>query len=50
MRGFIVEFATFLIERRKFWLLPVIIVMALLGGLMVLTEGSALSPLIYTIF
>ena len=50
MRGFIFEFATFLIERRKFWLLPVIIVMALLGGLMMLTEGSTLSPLIYTVF
>ena len=50
MRSFIAELASFLIERRKFWLLPVIIVMALLGGLMILTEGSALSPLIYTIF
>ena len=50
MRGFIGELAGFLIQRRKFWLLPVIIVMALLGGLMILTEGSALSPFIYTIF
>jgi hypothetical protein len=50
MRSFISELTMFLIHRRKFWLLPVVIVMALLGGLMVLTEGSALSPLIYTIF
>jgi hypothetical protein len=50
MRSFIAELTMFLIQRRKFWLLPVILVMALLGGLMILTEGSALSPLIYTIF
>lgn len=50
MRSFVAELTMFLIQRRKFWLLPVILVMALLGGLMVLTEGSALSPLIYTIF
>lgn len=50
MRSFIAELTAFLIERRKFWLLPIVIVMALLGGLMILTEGSALSPLIYTIF
>jgi hypothetical protein len=50
MRSFIGELAVFLIQRRKFWLLPVVIVMALLGGLMLLTEGTALSPFIYTIF
>jgi len=50
MRSFIAELTMFLIQRRKFWLLPIVILMALLGGLMILTEGSALSPLIYTIF
>ncbi len=36
--------------RKKFWLLPVSFMMVLLGGLVVLTEGSAMTPIIYTIF
>jgi hypothetical protein len=36
--------------RKKFWLLPVIIVMGLLGGLLILTQGSAIAPFIYTLF
>jgi hypothetical protein len=37
-------------ERKKFWLAPIIIVMLLLGGLIVLTQGSAIAPFIYTLF
>jgi hypothetical protein len=37
-------------ERRKFWLLPILVMMALLGGLIVLSQGSALAPFIYTLF
>ena len=37
-------------ERKKFWLLPIVIVMLLFGGLMVLTQGTALAPFIYTLF
>lgn len=48
--GFIAEFWAFLRERKKFWLLPIIIVMLLLGGLLVLAHGSALAPFIYTLF
>ena len=44
------EFAVFLLARKKFWLLPVIMVMGVLGGLMVLTQGSAIAPFIYTLF
>jgi len=44
------EFAAFLFARKKFWLLPVIVVMGVLGGLMVLTQGSAIAPFIYTLF
>ena len=44
------EIWAFLRVRKKFWLLPVFIVMALLGGLIVLTKGSAVAPFIYTIF
>jgi hypothetical protein len=40
----------FLAIRRKFWLLPIIIVSVLLGGLLVLAQGSAVAPFIYTLF
>ena len=36
--------------RKKFWLLPILIVMILFGGLLMLVEGSAVAPFIYTIF
>tara|TARA_B100000405_G_scaffold121592_1_gene85131 strand:+ start:609 stop:758 length:150 start_codon:yes stop_codon:yes gene_type:complete len=48
--SFIIEFWEFLRERKKYWLLPIIIVLVLFGGLIVLTQGSAVAPLIYTIF
>ena len=37
-------------ERKKFWLAPIIIVLVLLGGLILLAEGTAVAPFIYTIF
>lgn len=37
-------------ERKKFWLAPIIIVMLLLGALIILAEGSAVAPFIYTLF
>lgn len=40
----------FLRERKKFWLLPIIVMMAVFGGLVVLSQGSAVAPFIYTIF
>jgi hypothetical protein len=40
----------FMRERKKFWLAPVIIVMVLLGALIVLSQGSAVAPFIYTLF
>lgn len=40
----------FMRERKKFWLAPIIIVMLLLGILIVLTQGSAVAPFIYTLF
>jgi len=40
----------FMKERKKFWLAPIIIVMLLLGALIVLTQGSAIAPFIYTLF
>jgi drug/metabolite transporter superfamily protein YnfA len=50
MIDFIREFWDFLRERKKYWLLPVIIVLALFGMLIVLSQGSAVAPFIYTIF
>jgi hypothetical protein len=37
-------------ERKKFWLLPIILVLLMLGTLIVLTQGSAVAPFIYTLF
>ena len=47
---FITELWTFMKVRKKFWLLPVIVMMAVFGGLVVLSQGSAVAPFIYTIF
>ncbi|MEK7991468.1 MAG: DUF5989 family protein [Thiotrichaceae bacterium] len=40
----------FMKERKKFWLVPIIIVMLLLGGIIVFSQGSAVAPFIYTLF
>ena len=48
--SFLTELWTFLRVRKKFWMLPILIMMVLLGGLLVLTQGSAIAPFIYTIF
>ena len=47
---FLKEFWEFLKVRKKFWLIPIIIVLALFGGLIILSQGSAIAPFIYTIF
>ena len=44
------ELWVFMRVRKKFWMLPIIFMMVLLGGLIILSEGSAIGPLIYTIF
>lgn len=44
------ELWEFMRVRKKFWLLPIFIIMALLGGLLVLVQGSAVAPFIYTLF
>lgn len=50
MLSLIRELWTFMRVRKKFWLMPIIVMMALLGGLVVLTQGSAVAPFIYTLF
>jgi hypothetical protein len=44
------ELWEFMRARKKFWLLPIIVIMVLLGGLLVLAQGSAVAPFIYTLF
>jgi hypothetical protein len=48
--SFIREFLHFLKERRKFWLYPILFVALVFGGLVILTEGSAIAPFIYTLY
>ena len=50
MIDLLIDLWGFMKERKKFWLAPIIIVMLLLGGLLVLTQGSAVAPFIYTLF
>ncbi len=50
MGEFIMELWDFMKERKKFWLLPIVVVLMLLGSLIVLTQGSAVAPFIYTLF
>jgi len=47
---FLKEFLEFLKVRKKYWLMPIIIVLALFGVLIIFTQGSAIAPFIYTIF
>ena len=46
----IADFWRFLKERKKWWLLPILLTLLLLGVLMIMTSGSALGPFIYTLF
>jgi hypothetical protein len=50
MGEFIAELWSFMKERKKFWLLPILVVLLLFGTLIVLTQGSAVAPFIYTLF
>ena len=48
--SFLKELWKFMRVRKKFWLLPIILMMALFGGLIFLTQGSAIAPFVYTLF
>lgn len=48
--AFIAELWRFMRVRKKFWLLPILVMSLILGGLVVLTQGSAVAPFIYTLF
>ena len=47
---FLKEFWEFLKIRKKYWLFPILIVLVIFGGLIILSQGSAIAPFIYTIF
>ena len=47
---FLIEFWEFLKVRKKYWLLPILLFLLLFGGLIILSQGSAVAPFIYTIF
>jgi hypothetical protein len=47
---FVKELWSFVRHRKKYWLLPIIIISFVFGGLLVLTQGSAVAPFIYTLF
>lgn len=48
--SFLIELWRFMRARKKFWLLPILVMMVILGGLIVLAQGSAIAPFIYTLF
>jgi hypothetical protein len=47
---FLSEFLRFLMIRKKYWLFPIIFFLLVLGGLVVLSQGSAVAPFVYTLF
>jgi len=50
MVDFVVELWTFIRTRKKYWLLPIILMLGVFGGLIILAKGSAVAPFIYTLF
>jgi hypothetical protein len=48
--SFLKELWAYMRTRKKYWLIPILIVMVILGGLIVLAQGSAIAPFIYTLF
>lgn len=50
MAGFLAELWAYMRERKKLWLLPLLVMFGLFGGLIVLSQGTAIAPFVYTIF
>jgi hypothetical protein len=48
--SFLSEFWSYLHARKKFWLLPILLFLVVFGGLLLLTQGTALAPFVYTLF
>lgn len=50
MMDFLAELWRFMRTRKKFWMLPILVIMVAFGGLVIITKGSAVAPFIYTLF
>jgi hypothetical protein len=50
MTSFVLELFAYMGARKKWWLFPVILILVLIGGILVLAQGSAIAPFIYTVF
>ncbi len=50
MLSFLVELWHFMRDRKKYWLLPIIVLLAMFGSLLIMAQGSAVAPFIYTLF
>ena len=48
--SFLKEIVIFIFTRKKFWMIPILFVLIIFGGLIVLSQGSAVAPFIYTLF
>tara|TARA_B100000401_G_C52284432_1_gene475054 strand:- start:237 stop:386 length:150 start_codon:yes stop_codon:yes gene_type:complete len=48
--SFLKEFYRFMMARKKFWLIPILLFLLIFGGFVVVTQGTAVAPFIYTIF
>tara|TARA_Y100000591_G_C21699058_1_gene627327 strand:+ start:490 stop:639 length:150 start_codon:yes stop_codon:yes gene_type:complete len=48
--NYLIEILRFIFQRKKYWIAPVLIILLLLGGLLVISQGSSVAPFIYTIF
>ncbi|MCH7554879.1 MAG: hypothetical protein IIC08_02605 [Proteobacteria bacterium] len=48
--SFLAELWAFMRERKKYWMIPILVMMVIFGGLIVLVQGTAVAPFIYTIF
>jgi hypothetical protein len=48
--NFLIELARFIYSRKKYWIVPVLIILLCIGGLLVITQGTSVAPFIYTIF
>ena len=50
MMSFLIDLLAFMRARKKYWLAPIIVLMVLLGGILIVAQGSAIAPFVYTLF
>ncbi len=47
---FIIELLRFVVNRKKYWIVPILLILLIVGGLIVITQGTSIAPFVYTIF